>query len=73
MWNHLIGYVMSIMSQEQRSVIQGGLPNAHITSWKKSYGALFQLNLFFWGPLEKKSHQNLGSQSAPSVIHTSNF
>jgi hypothetical protein len=24
---------------------------------------------FFLGPLEKKSHQNLGSQSAPDHIH----
>jgi hypothetical protein len=24
---------------------------------------------FFWGPLEKKSHQNLGSQSAPVYVY----
>jgi hypothetical protein len=30
---------------------------------------LVQLIFYFWGPLEKKSHQNLGCQSAPEFIH----
>jgi hypothetical protein len=30
---------------------------------------LFRNFLFFWGPIEKKSHQNLGNQSAPVYVY----